>query len=357
MNGMKRFFYMIIGLTLIITFSFFTLISVYAANPQSTTYELKSWGFGSGGVATTSSTTYSMSGTAGEIDNASTESNTYRINAGLVFTMQVNVPPAPSFTNPGNNYDRLRIIVNTGNNPADAQYAIAISKDNWQTTQYIQNDYTAGSGITWLPYSGSISWNGTSGFYVTGLTNSTTYSIKVKARQGYMTETGWGPSISTSTVDPSLTFGIDSATITFTNLNSGNNFTDSSKSTVLTTSTNAYNGYIVYGNDASPLNTTYIPNYASPNSAPTSWTGTGFGYTTNDSNLTGGTANRFTSGGPNYAGFTTSSPGDPVADHAGPVTTPISSEQFTISYRVTANTQTPAGTYGTTVSYIVVPSY
>lgn len=354
---MKRIINWVIVITVIFHFSFFIFHFVYATNPQSTTYELKSYGFGAGGIATTSSTTYSMFGTAGEIDNASTESNTYRANAGLVFTMQANVPPAPSFTNPGNNYDRLQIIVNTGGNPSDAQFAIAISKNNWQTTQYIQNDYTIGSTIAWLSYTGTVSWNGASGFYVTGLTNSTAYSIKVKARQGYVTESAWGPSISASTVDPTLTFGIDSSIITFSNLNSGNSYTDSSKSTVLTTSTNAYNGYIVYGHDTGALDATHIPNYTSPNSAPTLWSGTGFGYTTNDSNLTGGTANRFTSGGPNYAGFTTSSPGDPVADHLGPVTASISNEQFTISYRVTADTQTPAGTYGTTVLYVVVPSY
>ncbi|MBI1863168.1 hypothetical protein HYS00_03540, partial [Candidatus Microgenomates bacterium] len=96
---------------------------------------------------------------------------------------------------------------------------------------------------------------------------------------------------------------------------------------------------------------------ASSNASPTSWSGVGFGYTTDDSNLTGGTVDRFTNGGPKYAGFGTSAPGDPVADHAGAITTPVSNESFTISYRVTGNVLTKAGTYSTTVIYTVVPTY
>ena len=100
-----------------------------------------------------------------------------------------------------------------------------------------------------------------------------------------------------------------------------------------------------------------IANYASPNSAPTTWSGTGFGYSTDDNSLTGGTGDRFTNGGPKFAGFTTSAPGDPVADHSGPVLTEISNENFNISYRVSADQNTSAGTYTTTVIYVVVPEY
>lgn len=344
----------------IIIYTLFSILHTPVhAGPQSTTYELKQWGFGAGGEASTSSTTYSMFGTAGEINMATAESTTYRTNPGLVYTLQSNVPPAPSFTNPSNNYDRLKIVINTGNNPSDAQFAIAITSNYWQTTNYVKSTYTIGSTLTssdWLTYTG---WGNASGFYVTGLSPSTIYTIKVKARQGNFTETQWGPSMTAATVNPSLTFGIDAAAVTFNRLNSGNSYTDSSKSTILTTSTNAYNGYTVYGRDTQSLTyqTSTIANYASTNSAPTTWSGMGFGYTTNDNNLVGGTSNRFTNGGPKYAGFTTASPGDPVADHTGPVLSPINNEQFTVSYRVTASSTTPAGPYQTTVLYIVVPTY
>lgn len=201
---------------------------------------------------------------------------------------------------------------------------------------------------------------GASGKYVTGLKSDTLYKIKVKANTGAYTETGWGPDASASTVTPSLSFGINSSTVTFDPLIPENSFTDSSKSTVFTTSTNAYNGYTVYGHEIGPL--TYldktIADYGSPNSSPTVWSGSGFGYTTNDSNLIGGTADRFTNGGPKYAGFTTSAPGDPVADHTAVVVdNPIVNEQYTVSYRVTAPNTAVAGAYKNTLVYVIVPSY
>ncbi len=325
------------------------------AGPISTTYELKEYGFGSGGNENNTSTNYSMFAVAGELDNSNAQSTNYALQAGLTFSMQTNVPAAPSFTNPSSNYDRLKFIIDNGNNPTDTTFAIAISSDAFaSTTNYIQSDFTIGSSPAWLTYTG---WGGASGQYVTGLASNTTYSIKVKARQGNFTESGYSVTTSVATSVPSLTFAIDSSTINFSNLNAGNSYTDNTKTTTFTTSTNAYNGYIIYGRDTAPLHAT-IPNFSAPNSAPTTWsTGVpGFGYTTNDSSLSGGTANRFTSGA-NYAGFTTTAPGDPVADHAGPVVTAISNENWIVTYRVTAASTTPAGRYSSTILYIVVPTY
>jgi len=350
---------------LLLAFSFQLLASVVFAGPQSTTYELKEYGFGSGGDNGLTSTTYSLFGTAGETDLASTSGTTYALGAGLISTLQAAVPPAPTVTNPGSNYDRLFVTIQTGGNPTDTLFAISISTNG--TTKYVQSDRTMGSVLgseDWLPYTGAISvgWGGGSGFYVTGLKNNTTYTIRVKAKQGVYTESGWGPATSQATTDPTFTFGVNASSISFSNLNSGNSYTDSAKSTILTTSTNAYNGYLVYGYETQPLthstNGSYtIANYSGTNSTPTSWTGTGFGYSTNDSSLVGGTANRFTNAGPNYAGFGTTTPGDPVADHPGPILSPIASEQFTVSYRVTASATTPAGQYKTTIIYVAVPTY
>lgn len=340
-------------------------VSCVSAGPQSTTYELKEYGFGSGGDNGVTSTTYSLFGTAGEPDVGQLNSTTYTAANGLVLTIQAAVPPAPTVTNPGTNYDRLFVTVLPGSNPTDTKFAISIYDGT--TTRYIQSDRTMGDVLgaeDWLPYAGAISvgWGGAGGFYVTNLKNNTTYTVKVKASQGKFTESAWGPGTSQTTSDPTFTFGVDASAITFSNLNSGNSYTDSAKTTTLTTSTNAYNGYLVYGYETQPLthsvNGTYtIANYAGTNSAPTTWSGTGFGYTTSDSSLTGGTVDRFTNGGPKYAGFTTASPGDPVADHAGPILSPIASEAFTVSYRVTAQASTVAGQYRTTVIYVAVPTY
>jgi hypothetical protein len=330
---------------------------IVLAGPQSTTYELKEYGFGAGGTTGTDSTNYSLFGLIGEVEYGQLSSTNYSVNSGLTYTIISNVPAAPSFTNPSNNYDRLKFIIDNGGNPTDAKFAIGISTNDFVTTNYIQDDNTVGASLgseDWQTYT---NWGGASGEYVTGLTPGTTYKIKVKAKQGNYTETPWSATASVATTQPSLTFGVDAHSITFDNLYGGNTWTDSSKSTVLTTSTNAYNGYTVYAHVTQPLTlgATTIPNYASTNASPSTWAGYGFGYNTSDTDLSGGTANRFS--GSKYAGFITTVTGDPVADHAAPVTTEITSEQFTISYRVTTQDTQKAGTYTTTAIYVVIPNY
>lgn len=350
-------------LLVLLTFGFCLLTSsaAFAAFPSSDNYQIQEYSFGSGGTKGSSSDNFGLFGTAGQVEFGRPSSANFKMGSGLSYIMQANVPGAPTFTNLSSNYDRLHFIINTSNNPTDTQYAIAISTDNFATdTKYIKNDDTIGATLTNADFQTYANWGGGTGEYLTGLAQNTTYTIKVKARQGDFTESAYGPTDDAVTLTPSLTFSVDSDIVTFDNLNSGNSHTDSSKITVLTTSTNAYNGYLINARSTGALTAAgygTIADFGSSNSSPATWTGNGFGYTTNDSDLTGGTANRFTSGGPKYAGFTTSSPGDPVADHPGPVTTAISNENFTISYRVTTSETQPAARYSTTVLYIVVPSY
>ena len=334
---------------------------VLATEPSSTNFKIQNYSFGAGGTTNSTSTNFGLNGVAGEVEFGRQSSANFKNGSGLTYLMKANVPGAPTFTNPSSNYERLLFVLNTSNNPTDATYAISISTDNFATdTRYVKSTATIGTSLAAADYQTYTAWGGASGTYITGLTPNTTYTIKVKARQGKYTESEYGPTAQATTSTPSLTFSVDSNAVTFSNLNSGNSYTDSTRTTTLTTSTNAYNGYVVNARETAALTAAIggtIPDYASPNSAPTTWSGTGFGYTTSDSSLTGGTADRFTNGGPKYAGFTTSSPGDPVADHAGPVTTAISSEPFTIGYRVTTPSTQKAAKYTTTVLYIVVPSY
>lgn len=328
------------------------------ADLQSTTYDLKGYGFGSGGSTGNTSTTYSLFGLSGQTDQGLANSTTYQLGAGLTYVLQAYTPTAPTLSTPGVNYDRILCVINTANNPTDATYAIqeSTTSDFSSNVNYVQSDGTLGPSASWQTYT---SWGGASGIYVTGLTQNTTYYFRVSAMQGNYTQSPYGPSATITTNTAVLSFSLDSNTITFSNLNSGNSYTDNAKTTVMTTTTNALNGYTVYGAVTQPLTTSdgnTIANYSSPNSAPTTWSGTGFGYTTNDINLSGGTGNRFS--GNKYAGFGTTEPGDPVADDAGPVTsTEISGEQFTITYRVTGDAITKAGTYQNTILYTIVPSW
>jgi hypothetical protein len=328
---------------------------------ESTSYRIKNYGFGAGGSEGLNSSNYSLFGTAGEIDALGLFSTNYTFGGGLIYTLQASVSAAPAFTNSGSNYDRLKFTLDSAVGPADTEYAIGISTDNFvtDTTHYIQSDNTIGTTMTWQTYP---QWGGSSGAYVTGLLNNTTYYIQVKSRQGNFTEGPWSVASSATTSDPSLTFSLDSSTINFSNLNSGNTYTDSAKTSVLTTSTNAYNGYVIYAKESQALTSSVgtIPDFSGSNSSPTTWSGTGFGYNTSDTNLTTGSGGASRFSGNKYAAFAISSStnGDPVADNLGPVqSSPISSEQFTISYRVSGNSTTKAGTYTNTIQYTIVPTY
>jgi hypothetical protein len=258
----------------------------------------------------------------------------------------------------------LTFVINPNGAPTDTTFAVQVSTDSafLANVKYVKNTTNLlGTTLALADFQTYTTWGGASGTILTGLQPNTTYYLRVKARQGNYTESEYGPTASAATVDPSLTFSVDSNTVTFNNLNASNSYTDATHSSVLTTSTNAYNGYVIDAHSTGPLTAgSYsIPDYASPNLAPTAWSGNGFGYTTSDTSLTdgsGGFNNRFGTGS-NYAGFTTSSPGDAVADHAGPVATSITNENFTITYRVQTSTIQQAAQYKTTVIYIVVPSY
>ena len=346
---------------IILAFVSFTY-PVLASLPASSNFKLDGYTFGAGGTSNnTTSSNYGLNGTAGEVEFGRPSSSNFKAGTGLTYLLNANVPSAPTLATPGSNYDRIQFSINTSSNPSDTTYALEISTtSNFASgNSFINSDGTLGTTLIAADFQTTSNWSTNSNNFITGLANGTTYYVRVKARQGKYSETEWGPSASITTQDPSLTFSLDSSTLTFSNLNAGNSYTDSSKTNVLTTSTNAYNGYIVYGKVTQALTApggSTIANYTSPNSAPTTWSGIGFGYNTNDTNLTGGTTNRFSGG--KYAGFTTSTNGDPVADNPGPVTTtPISSEQFTISYRVTGSNTTPVGTYTNVILYSIVPSY
>jgi hypothetical protein len=352
------------NILLICLFAYLFFPSRAAAGPSSENFQLEEYGFGAGGTGTDmNSTNFKMFGTAGEIDTGRPYSANYKAGSGLIYTLKLNVPPAPTLTNPATNYDRLKFVLNEGGNASDATYAIAISTDNFVSdTKYIKSDSTIGNTLTTADFKTYSGWNGTSGTFVTGLRSGTTYYVKSKARLSNFTETEWGPaSPGTATSNSSLTFSLDNSSVTFDSLTPANSYTDSDKSTVATVSTNAYNGYAVYVRENQPLKTPdnfTIADFAGTNESPDTWTSTGFGYTTSDNTLGGtGGDNRF-GDGTKYAGFITDGPGDIVADNPGPVIDPtISNEHFTVFYRVTVDATTPSGTYANVILYTIVPTF
>lgn len=160
---------------------------------------------------------------------------------------------------------------------------------------------------------------------------------------------------------PTLSFSVSPANVTFDNLNANNSYTDTD-TTTLTTSTNAYGGYIIRaraldflknssGNHTIPWfdGGTYV--------SPSTWGGSdiGYGYTSNDSSIQG--SDKFSSG-TLFAPFTTTAPGDIVADHTDNVTgNSIIDESFNITHRVTTSSSQAAGLYTTTIIYNISVEY
>jgi hypothetical protein len=223
--------------------------------PASTNYKLKDYGFGNGGEENMASTNYAMEAITGEVSGQKMDSASYGIGAGLIYTNQADVPGAPTFSNPSNYYNKLQIILNTASNPTDTKYAIAISKDNFVTTQYVQSDNTVGASLGAEDYQVYSSWGSGSGVLIIGLLPNTTYKVKVKAIQGKFTETGYGPVATAATINPTLSFDMDvSATdsetdppfsITFGNLMAGT-VMDSPEKIWVDFSTNGETGGKVY---------------------------------------------------------------------------------------------------------------
>ncbi|MBP9702465.1 peptidoglycan DD-metalloendopeptidase family protein [Candidatus Woesebacteria bacterium] len=162
-------------------------------------------------------------------------------------------------------------------------------------------------------------------------------------------------------ISPSISFAISPASATFSNLNAANSYTDTEVAT-LTTSTNAYNGYVIRAFTTDLLKslggTHQIANFSAGSYAsPASWSGseTGFGYTSSDTTIQG--SNKFSSG-TLYAPFTQTGPGDIVADHTSTVTgTSISNEAFNITYKVKVPSDQAATNYTSTVVYTATAQY
>jgi hypothetical protein len=182
--------------------------------PTSGNFKLTDYGFGAGGTATSSSSNYSLFGMLGQVDQGSPSSSNYFIGAGLEYTLQASTPATPTFVNPANWYNKLKLTINRGgNDPTDTEYAIRIASGSG-SFQYIQNDNTVGNDLgdeDWQSYS---SWGGSSGTNLIGLFPGTLYTVQVAARQGqFFTQFMWSPTASASTVNSSLSFDIDIASV------------------------------------------------------------------------------------------------------------------------------------------------
>ncbi len=183
------------------------------AGPKSTNFELQEYQFGAGGTNTGfSSTNYSIFGISGQAESGQPGSTNFQSGNGLVYLLQSGVPPAPTLSNNSNlYYNKLLITINYSISyasiPSDMLFAIAVSTDfgNPLLTKYVQADQTLGDNPVWQSYT---TWGGSSGFILAGLLPDTTYYVKVAAKQGSFTQTGFGPAAGLATAPSSISFSV-----------------------------------------------------------------------------------------------------------------------------------------------------
>ncbi len=324
----------------------------YATLPSSTHYQIQNYSFGAGGTPNSNSTNYKVNGIAGEVEFGQISSTNFKANSGLTFLETANVPSAPTVSNESNqDYNKLKITLSTGSNPTDYQYAIAISPDGFATTtKYIQADGTLNTSPVWQ-VSGGAGWS-TTALYAIGLSQNTTYSVKVKTRQGNFTQSGFGPVATATTAISSFTFSLNNNTVTIGSL-APNTVITAGTTVTATVSTNGTGGAIVslYGtnNGLKSTGTNYtISSSTSDLTAATE----GYGIQ--------GTTITQTSGGP----MEILSPYNVASNNVGAVTTtkqpifdstgsPVTSGQGTFKIMAKAGTTTKAASdYKDTVTII-----
>jgi hypothetical protein len=167
----------------------------------------------------------------------------------------------------------------------------------------------------------------------------------------------------------------DAVTIPFGTVTSASNAIACQK---LTAATNATGGYTIYIRDQAQLSNTLgqlIPDVGSntgsytngytnttPNATFTKNTSAApfnqgaYGYTTSDSSLGTGTADRFTNGGPKFASYGHGTTGTANAE-VGYESAGVTSTDYYIAHEVGITTLTQPGYYTTTVVYTCTPVY
>ena len=329
-----------------------------------------------GGGESSSSTNYTSRESIGDLSSEGSSSTNFNIFAGFRRPAFPGVPGTPTLTNTGGvQYDSLDFVISTGTGQqSDTTYAIAISSDDFVTTNYIQTDDTVGANEAWQTYT---NWGSGTGETVVGLNPSTTYKIKVKASYGSGsdaadTETAFSQTASATTAGPNLTItfvGVSApTTIDSTSINNtstanavayGSLGVNSAKTAAhgITVTTNATAGYATTIQQDGDLRTdtgSEIDPVSGTNTTPAAWPGgitTGaFGYHASDDTLCTGTSGRFVTTD-TFAQLT----GTPeeVACSTGPVTAETNYAIFKLEI---GNVQ-PSGSYQNIVTYITTAQF
>jgi len=231
-------------------------VVLFAALPATSNYQLNSYGFGSGGTASSTTSTYAIEGTTGDLSGSGSSTANNQLKPGFIQTEQANVPQVTVDNGSGIYYNKLHFVLSpNSHDPSDAKYLIAVtttSTTNMNTASgvtYVQPDGTLSSTLNTSDYQTYSAWGSGSGSNIIGLTPSTTYYVATRATQGKFTESAYGPVVSQATAAPSITFSLNTNTVNFGQLTPDNTTITAAAQTITTTlTTNGASGGDVYVN-------------------------------------------------------------------------------------------------------------
>lgn len=356
-----KLFVKIYILLTILTQSIATSSIIFAQSSDN--YVLQEYGFGNGGTDDSKSTNYGLQSLTGEQSGGQSSSSNFQVLPGLMFSEMANIPPAPNLMNESNNYNKLKLTLNTGNDPSDTQYAIAISSDNFSSDiQYIQDNQSINSSLGNEDWQYLSSWGGGAGFEILNLNPNTTYYVRVAARQGSYTQSPFGPIATASTVNPQMTFDIDVAPLDQESSAPYNLSLGTLSPTSVTTapdkiwfdiSSNAENGstIYIYSNTAGLLSTSanYTINTSTANLAALD---EGFGVRGDTtSQISGGPLNRISPY--NGSGDTVGIIDTSIRSIFDTSSSPINSARGSLLVKARANNATPSAQDYQTIIYLV----
>jgi hypothetical protein len=188
---------------------------LFATLPATTNYQLNSYGFGSGGTANSTTTTYALEGISGELNGQPSSTANATGKPGYIQTQQANIPTIALDNGSGVYYNKLHFVISTDSNPSTATYLIAITTDPAFSTgiNYVQPDGTLSTTLNLTDYQTYTAWGGASGASAIGLLPGTAYYAKVRATTGKYTESAYGPATpaTATTASPSITFSLQTS--------------------------------------------------------------------------------------------------------------------------------------------------
>lgn len=334
----------------------FATVSSFSSN---STYDLNSYSIGSGSGTNFSNGSYNGQAALGGASSSNALPGSGNIDeTGGIQTEQIAIPQAPTLSNGSNTYyNKLGITLNnsmgTSTYPTDVTFAIEIATTSGFTSpSYVQTAGVLGGSPFYQSYA---SWGGSSGSFIVNLSSSTTYYVKVAAKQGMFTNTDFGPSTNATTAAPSITFSVSPSSVSLGNLLTGS--VETSSNVTLGLTTNAASGGNIFVSGTK--NGLYSPSQNYTISALTgnlASSSEGFGLQ--------GTGASQSSGGP----LSIDSPYNGSSNNVGTENTsyaqvfstanPITSGSATLDFQAKSATSDPGGSdYAETLNFVAAASF